>query len=980
MKKSHLLLALSSLIILLFVLTSQAYNPEPTKKEDWLQKITEFNEKLLSNHKQITFEGAKAGEGYFSADGKKMIFQSERSSDNPFYQIYLMDLITGKVDRLSPGKGKTTCGWIHPSMRKVMWSSTHLDPDAISKQKAEVEARKKPVQGKYSWSYDEYFDIFESDLQGNNLKRLTKELGYDAEGSYSPDGKEIAFASNRTGYSEKLSPEEKTLFQKDPSSQMEIYIMNADGSNLRRLTNSLGYDGGPFFSADGKKITWRRFDSTGATAEIFTMNKDGSDQKAVTQLKAMSWAPYFHPSGKYLVFTSSITGYTNFELFIVDSEGKNKPVRVTYEDDFDGLPVFSPDGKKISWTHRNQKGESQIFIADWDHEKALSQLNLNEKFKSKLADFKLTSEIQIQDTKRILPHISSEEFNGRLSGSEEEKELSQQISVLFKKWNLSAVNLKNSKNSYLHHFDIITGIELTGENKFLLNNNPLTLSKDYRPLSLSKSGNFSSAPLVFAGYGITAPPTDKVKGYNSYEKLDVKGKWVVIFKDLPSKVSKDLRHHLLPFARLPHKITLAKNLGAAGVIFIDNVNLTTRSYLSKPKFEGAPTALPAIELTLERFLEAFNLTDEQFSKIQISLENNQEVESLSEKTTFASGSINLKLNKKVATQLIGYIPAPKANKKANKKAVLIGAHMDHLGQGEIGNSLATANEPSPIHFGADDNASGVTGVLELAHYYSQNRKKLKQDLYFALWSAEEMGVLGSQNFADNWEEINKKKFSDEFMVALNMDMIGRLTDKLYIQGVGSSLGWNRIVEMLSIKENIPLSVQKDPYLPTDSITFYLKDIPSISFFTGVHSDYHSPRDTSDKINHEGLVATIKLVQAFVEEISKTESHLLKFEKVEGSSRAKGGERSFRIYLGTIPDYSQEGVQGVRISGVSKNSPAEKAGIQSKDIIVEFNGKPIDSIHDYVFGLQAAEPKKEVSIKVKRLNEIVDLKITPEVKE
>jgi S1-C subfamily serine protease len=145
-------------------------------------------------------------------------------------------------------------------------------------------------------------------------------------------------------------------------------------------------------------------------------------------------------------------------------------------------------------------------------------------------------------------------------------------------------------------------------------------------------------------------------------------------------------------------------------------------------------------------------------------------------------------------------------------------------------------------------------------------------------------------------------------------------------------------------------------------------------------DYHSPRDTAEKINFEGLVSTVNLVKSFVEEISKVDGNQLKFEKVEGSSRAKGGERSFRIYLGTVPDYSQEGVQGVRISGVSKNSPAEKAGIQSKDIIVEFNGKPIDSIHDYVFGLQSAEPKKEISIKVKRANQTVELKITPEIKE
>jgi Tol biopolymer transport system component len=976
MKKSHLILTISSFITLFVFFNSMAYSPETTKTENILEKITEFNEKLISNSRQLTFEGAKAGEGYFSADGKKMIFQSERHEGNPFYQMFILDLINGKVDRVSPGKGKTTCGWIHPSLKKVMWSSTHLDPESLTKQKNEYESRKKPVQGKYSWSYDEYYDIFESDVKGNNIKRLTKELGYDAEGSYSPDGKEIAFASNRTGYSSKLSPEEQTLFKKDPSSQMEIYIMNADGTNVRQLTKSLGYDGGPFFSHDGSKITWRRFDSTGATAEIYTMNKDGSDQKQVTKLNAMSWAPFFHPSGKYIIFTSSITGYSNFELFIVDSEGLKKPVRVTYEDDFDGLPTFSPDGNKISWTHRNQKGESQIFIADWDHEKALKHLGLNEKFKEKLSSIKFTPEINSLDAKNIIKIIASEDYTGRLSGSDEEKELTKQISELLKQWKISTLQLKNQKNSFVHQFDIITGIELIGENNFALNNKPLTLAKDYRPLSLSKSGNYTAQPMVFAGYGIQAPSSDKFKAYNSYEKLDVKGKWVVLFKDLPSKVDKDLRNHLLPYARLAHKITLAKNLEASGVIFIDNLNLSTRTFLSKSKYDGAPTALPVIELTLEKFLESFNLTDEQFSKMQSALESNIELESLGSSSSVASGQISLKLNKKVASQLIGFIEAPK---KTNK-SIIIGAHMDHLGQGEIGNSLATSNESSPIHYGADDNASGVAGVLELAHYFSKNKNKLKYNIYFALWSAEEMGVLGSQNFVETWEEIKRKKISDEFIASLNMDMIGRFNEKLYIQGTGSSLGWNKIVEGLALKHSISLSVQKDPYLPTDSISFYLKDIPSISFFTGVHSDYHTPRDTFDKINYEGMVKIINVVKAFTEEIFMTPLNQLKFEKVEGSTRVKGSERSFRIYLGTIPDYSQDGVQGVRISGVSKNSPAEKAGLQSKDIIVEFNGKPIDSIHDYVFGLQAAEPKKEVPIKIKRAGELVNLKITPEIKE
>jgi len=166
---------------------------------------------------------------------------------------------------------------------------------------------------------------------------------------------------------------------------MDIFIMNADGSNVKRLTDIKGYDGGPFFSADGKKITWRRFAPNGQSAEIMTMNIDGSEQKQVTHLKAMSWAPYFHPSGDYLIFTTNKLGFSNFELYIVDTDGKRDPVRVSYIPDFDGLPVFSPDGKQLSWTHRNEKGESQIYISDWNDKKARELLGLPVKNQLKLA-------------------------------------------------------------------------------------------------------------------------------------------------------------------------------------------------------------------------------------------------------------------------------------------------------------------------------------------------------------------------------------------------------------------------------------------------------------------------------------------------------------------------------------------------------------------------------------------------------------------
>lgn len=333
--------------------------------------------KFLSNPRQLIYEGKRSGEGYFSADGKYLVFQSERENGNPFYQMYVLDLESGDTRLISPGIGKTTCGFIKPDNTEIMFSSTHLNSESKKQQQDELDFRASGKQRRYSWDYDSSMDIFTVSFDGKTTKQLTNSPGYNAEGAYSPDGKKIVFCSLRSAYPLKnLSEEDMKKYEIDPAYYGEIYIMNADGTDQKRLMNSPGYDGGPFFSPDGDRIIWRRFDKSGMNADVFTMKTDGSDVRRITDFKAMSWAPYFHPSQKYIVFTTNKHGFGNFELFIVDSEGKHDPVRVTYTPRFDGLPVFSPDGKKLAWSaSRTEDGNSQIFFADWNHEEALKALN-----------------------------------------------------------------------------------------------------------------------------------------------------------------------------------------------------------------------------------------------------------------------------------------------------------------------------------------------------------------------------------------------------------------------------------------------------------------------------------------------------------------------------------------------------------------------------------------------------------------------------
>jgi TolB protein len=311
----------------------------------------------LRNIRQVTHDFVRAGEGYFSPDSKTIVFQAEeKDTGNPFYQIFTRDLATGRVRRVSPGVGKTTCSFFAPDGKKIIFASTHLDPDAKKHYAEEYarreEDRKTRTRRRYLWDFDPHMDVFEANPDGTELRRLTEAPGYDAEGSYSPDGKSIVFCSNRSG------PE-----------NLELYIMDKDGKNVRQLTHAPKcYNGGPFFSPDGKRVIFRSDRKEKDRLQLYVINADGSGERALTSDSHwVHWAPYWYKDGRHIVYTAadhSVAGRPNYDLYWMDVD-TGKKVRLTFAPGADVLPVFSPDGKKLMWTSNRDGQSSQLYIADF---------------------------------------------------------------------------------------------------------------------------------------------------------------------------------------------------------------------------------------------------------------------------------------------------------------------------------------------------------------------------------------------------------------------------------------------------------------------------------------------------------------------------------------------------------------------------------------------------------------------------------------
>jgi TolB protein len=366
MNTLHIASFLAFVSIVMCSPTAHAQNPHSGAKAD----TTKQPERHLKALRQLTFGGDNA-EAYFAPDGKRVSFQS----NNPKWglqcdQIFYLELDKAKDSTYRPplistGRGRTTCSYIMPDGKHILFGSTHTKDSACTPMP--IITNQKYLK-KYLWAVHDSYDIFVADMKGNIVKQLTNTNGYDAEATISPKGNKIVFTSNRTG-------------------DLELWTMDIDGSNQCQVTRGLGYDGGAFFSPDGKRLVFRasrpktdeeikeykELLAMGLVAptdmEIYTCNVDGSDLRQITKLGKANWAPYFHPSGKKIIFASnhhSTRGY-DFQLYLVNEDGSGLE-RVTNSSIFNAFPMFSPDGKQLIFSSNRDNGgtrDTNLFIAEW---------------------------------------------------------------------------------------------------------------------------------------------------------------------------------------------------------------------------------------------------------------------------------------------------------------------------------------------------------------------------------------------------------------------------------------------------------------------------------------------------------------------------------------------------------------------------------------------------------------------------------------
>ena len=581
---------------------------------------------------------------------------------------------------------------------------------------------------------------------------------------------------------------------------------------------------------------------------------------------------------------------------------------------------------------------------------------------------------QAQAPSRVKTHVqtlASDKFAGRMTGSEGERLAADYLSAELKR--LGARPLPG-QDGFRIAFPFTAGSKDAGS--------VVTVTRDggkpvayaaatVQALAFSDSAEASGAA-VFAGYGLVVPESQNF-GYDSYAGLDVKDRIVVVLRYFPEDADQQTRAALARYSELRYKAQAARQRGAKALVVITGPRSPNAGQTVPMTFDTALSGSGIVAVSVAgdvaNAMFAAAPTGKTLESVQKELDSgNPHV------AGFALGGLTLSVAAKVERQrmtghnVVAYLPATAATTGIDKPWVAIGAHYDHLGHGGTGSSLASKEDAGKVHHGADDNASGTSAVLAIAEALAKQPRK--RNLIVGFWSGEELGLLGSAAFvAAPPVPVN------QIAAYVNFDMVGRVSDnKLTIQATGSSATWPKVIEQANVAAGFDLTLQEDPYQPTDVGSFNGVGVACLTFFTGAHADYHKPSDTADKINYEDLDRVVQLATGITRRLLDLDAAPL-FTKVEPKAPGGGGRAGMRIFTGTIPDYASD-IKGLLLGGVIGGGPAEQAGLQKGDVIIEIAGQSITNVYDYTYALDLLKIGQATKVVYMRGGEKRETTLTP----
>jgi Tol biopolymer transport system component len=863
----------------------------------------------LADVRQLTFEGDNA-EAYWSSDGQRLIFQSTRT---PYEcdQIFTMPAFPKDARASKPVLVSTGRG--RTTCSYFLLGDRRILYASTDAYNAQCPPKPDYSQG-YVWPIDSDYEIFEADPDGGNRTRITENRAYDAEATICPKDGRVIFTSTRDG-------------------DLDLYEMNADGSDVVRITDTPGYDGGAYFSADCSQIVWRASRPQGQELEdyrklldqglirpnrleLWVANADGSEAHQVTDLGVASFAPYFFPDGKRIIFSSNY-GDPNgreFDLWAINTNGTDLE-RITWTGGFDGFPMFSPDGKWLAFaSNRNQgkPGETDIYVARWVPGSPVATV-------PSAADRFYADASWLADDAR----------EGRGIGSAGIAAAGAWIEEQFREIGLQPAG---PEGSYRQPFPVVVEVSSGPGTKLEIDGGAVA-DDAFRPLSFSGAGPVE-AEVVAAGYGIVAPELN----VDDYAGKDVAGKVVLVRRFVPpGDAFSD------PAVERQH--------GAVAMLIADLPELgADQGEAPLPKLTAesvADAGIPAVALT--RAVAAPLVADGgAVHRVRLAVD----LERRSAETFNVLGRLD------------------PAGVPIDDRVVVVGAHYDHLGHGGPGSLEPDSHE---IHNGADDNASGVAGILGAARLLAERRSELARPVVFVAFSGEERGVLGS-TFLTRHPPAGLEP--DRMVAMINLDMVGRLRRRnLTVFGIATAKEWKPMVDAECDRAGLTCSEQGEGYGPSDQTPFYAAGVPVLHLFTGTHEQYHRPSDDADLLNDTGGAEVAAVAADLALEADRT-AHGLTLERAAGGPPAAGDSRSFGASLGTIPDYAGpgEGQPGVLLAGVRADGPAEKAGMRRGDILVGLAGEEIRDINDFMYILRKVHPHEHSKAVIVRDGQRITLEV------